>query len=67
MYRAETNVKHEMYNCTGNNWSHGTGIVTEGLKRGLEAVPGNHSIDSPQKAAVLGTSHIVRKVLRCET
>ena len=32
----------------------------------LEAVPGKHSIDSLQKTAVLGTSHIIRKVLQCE-
>jgi hypothetical protein len=32
----------------------------------LEAVPGKHSIDSPQKTAILGTSHIIRKVLQCE-
>ena len=67
MYRAKTNAKHEMYDCDGNNWSHGTGIVTEGLKTGLEAIPGKHSIDSPQKTAVLGTSHIIWKVLRSET
>jgi len=29
-------------------------------------IPGKHSIDSPQKAAILGTSHIIRKVLQCE-
>ena len=43
-----------------------TGIVTKGLKKNLEAVPGKHSIDSLQKTAVLGTSHIIRKVLQCE-
>jgi hypothetical protein len=32
----------------------------------LEAVPGKHSIDSLQKTAVLGTSHIIRKVLQRE-
>jgi hypothetical protein len=32
----------------------------------LEAVPGKHSIDSLQKTAILGTSHIIRKVLQCE-
>ena len=42
-----------------------TGIVTS-LKKNLEAVPGKHSIDSLQKAAILGTSHIIRKVLQCE-
>jgi hypothetical protein len=44
-----------------------TGIVTKGLKKYLETIPGKHSIDSPQKTAVLGTSHIIRKVLQSET
>jgi len=41
-----------------------TGIVTRRLRKNLEAVPGKHSIDSLQKAAILGTSHII---LQCET
>jgi hypothetical protein len=45
-----------------------TGIVTRSFERkNLEAVPGKHSIDSLQKTAGLGTSHIIRKVLQCET
>jgi hypothetical protein len=43
-----------------------TGIVTRGLRKKLEAVPGKHSIDSLQKTATLGTSHVIRKVLQCE-
>jgi hypothetical protein len=43
-----------------------TGIVTSSLRKNLETVPGKHSIDSLQKTAVLGTSHIIRKVLQCE-
>jgi hypothetical protein len=43
-----------------------TGIVMRSLRKNLEAVPGKHSIDSLQKTAVLGTSHIIRKVLQCE-
>ena len=43
-----------------------TGIVTRTLRKNLEAVPGKHSIDSLQKTAILGTSHIIRKVLQCE-
>ena len=43
-----------------------TGIVTRSLRKNLEAVPGRHSIDSLQKTAILGTSHIIRKVLQCE-
>jgi hypothetical protein len=43
-----------------------TGIVTRNLKKNLEAAPGKHSIDSLQKTAILGTSHIIRKVLQSE-
>jgi len=43
-----------------------TGIVTRSLRKNFEAVPGKHSIDSLQKTAILGTSHIIRKVLQCE-
>jgi hypothetical protein len=43
-----------------------TGIVTKKKRKNLEAVPGKHSIDSLQKTAVLGTSHIIRKALQCE-
>jgi len=43
-----------------------TGIVTRSLNKNLETVPGKHSIDSLQKTAILGTSHIIRKVLQCE-
>jgi len=43
-----------------------TGIVTRSLRKNLAAVPGKHSIDSLQKTAILGTSHIIRKVLQCE-
>jgi hypothetical protein len=43
-----------------------TGIVTRSLRKNLEAVSGKHSIDLLQKTAVLGTSHIIRKVLQCE-
>jgi len=36
------------------------GIVTRSLRKNLEIVPGRHSIDSLQKTAILGTSHIIR-------
>jgi hypothetical protein len=38
-----------------------TGIVTKGLKKNLEAMPGKHSLYSLQKTAMFGTSHIIRK------
>jgi len=43
-----------------------TGMVTRSFRKTLEAVPGKHSIDSLQKTAILGTSHVIRKVLQCE-
>jgi hypothetical protein len=43
-----------------------TEIVMRSLRKNLEAVPGKHSVDSLQKTAILGTSHIIRKVLQCE-
>jgi hypothetical protein len=44
-----------------------TGIVTKSLWKNLEAIPGKHSIDSLQQTGILGISHIIQKVLQCET
>jgi hypothetical protein len=44
-----------------------TGIVTKSLRENLEAIPGKYLTDSLQKTAIIGTSHIIRKVLQCET
>ena len=63
MYRDTTNVEPEMYDYTVITGA--TGIVRRSLKN-LEAIPRKHSIDSVQKTAILGTSHIIRKVLQCE-
>ena len=43
------------------------GIATKVSKKVLKAIPGKHSIDSLQNTAVLGTSHIIRKVLQFQT
>jgi hypothetical protein len=43
-----------------------TGMVTHVLKKYLEAIPIKYSIDSVQQTAILGTSHIIRKILQCE-
>jgi hypothetical protein len=63
--RDTANVEREMYGYTGNNWSHW--YCNKGFKENLEAIPGKHLIDSLQQTAVLGTSHVIRKVLQCET
>jgi len=44
-----------------------TVILTRSLRKNLETVPGKHSIYSLQKTAILGISHVIRKVLQCET
>ena len=66
MHRDTTNVEPEMYDYTSNNWSHWNSNQKP-KEKNLEAVPGKHSIDSLQKTAICGTSHIIRKVLQCET
>jgi hypothetical protein len=43
------------------------GIVSKSLQKYLEIIPGQHSIDSLQNTAILGTSHIIRKVLQSES
>jgi len=43
-----------------------TGIVTRSLRKNLEDIPGKHLMDSLQKIAILGTSHIIWKVPQCD-
>jgi len=40
--------------------------TTTSLRKNLDAVPGKHSIDSLQKTAIHGISHVIQKVLQCE-
>ena len=65
MYRDTPNVEPEIYDYTSNKWSHWN--TNEKRKESIwKIIPGKHSIDSLQKTAVLGISHIIRKVLQCE-
>jgi len=43
-----------------------TGIVIFSKMKSSLAIPGEHSTDSLQATAILGTSHIIRKVLQSE-
>jgi len=63
MYRDTSNVEPEMYDCTSNNWSHWNS--NKKLKEKFGNCTGKHSIDSLQTTAILGTAHIIRKVLQC--
>jgi hypothetical protein len=58
------NVELEMYDYTNSNWSNWNS--NENLKKNLEPVTGKYLIDSLQKTAIIGTSHIIRRVLQCE-
>ena len=40
-----------------------TGIVDKNIKKYVERIPGCHNIYSLQRSAILGTAHILRKVL----
>jgi hypothetical protein len=65
--KEEMSYNNNNNNNNNNNTNNGaTGIVTRNLRKNLETVPGKHSIDSLQKTAILGTSHIIRKVQQCE-
>jgi hypothetical protein len=44
-----------------------TRIATKDIKEVLKAIPVKHSIDSLQNTAVPRISHIIRKMLQCET
>jgi hypothetical protein len=39
-------------------------MVSNVLKKNMEAMQGKHSVDILQNTAVLGASHIIRKVLQ---
>ena len=40
-----------------------TGTISKSLRQYLSNIPGKHEIKKFEKAAVLGTAHILRKVL----
>jgi hypothetical protein len=65
LYRDTMNVEHERYDHTHDYWGHRN--TNKRFRKNLEATPGKHSIDLLQKTAILGTSHIMWKVLQYET
>jgi hypothetical protein len=40
-----------------------TGTISESFRKYLSIVQGNHEVKELQKTAILGTAHILRKVL----
>jgi hypothetical protein len=40
-----------------------TGIISKSFRKYVSTIPGNHEIKELQKTAMLGTAHVLRKVL----
>jgi len=40
-----------------------TGTISKSFRKYVSNTPGNHEVKELQKAAILGTKHILRKVL----
>jgi hypothetical protein len=40
-----------------------TGTISKSLKKYVSTIPGNHEVKELQKTVILGTAHILRKVL----
>jgi len=40
-----------------------TGTISKPFRKYVSNIPGNHEVKEPQKTAILGTAHILRKVL----
>jgi hypothetical protein len=40
-----------------------TGIISKSFRKYASNIPGNHEVMELQKKAILGTAHILRKVL----
>jgi hypothetical protein len=43
-----------------------TGTISESLRQYLSNIPGKHKIKELQKTAILGTAHILQKMLMCK-
>jgi len=41
----------------------GTGTISKSFRKYVSNLPGKHEVKELQKTAILGTAHIVRKVL----
>jgi hypothetical protein len=40
-----------------------TGTISKSFRKYVSTIPGNHEVTELQKTAILGTAHILRKVL----
>jgi hypothetical protein len=40
-----------------------TGTISKSFRKCVSSIPGNHEVGELQKTAILGTAHLLRKVL----
>ena len=46
-----------------NNNNRATGTISESFRKYISNIPGNHEVKELQKTVILGTAHILQKVL----
>jgi hypothetical protein len=56
MWNVKTNVIPVIIGAT-------TGAISKSFRKYVSNIPGNHEVKKLQKTAILGTAHILRKVL----
>jgi phage replication-related protein YjqB (UPF0714/DUF867 family) len=57
---------HESYNNSNNNNNNNkvaTGTISKSFRKYVSKIPGSHEVKELQKTAILGTAHMLRKVL----
>jgi hypothetical protein len=40
-----------------------TGTISKSFRKNVSTIPGNHEVKELQKTAILGTAHILRKMM----
>jgi len=60
---TETSMSYDDDDDNNNNNNRATGTISKSFRRYVSNIPGNHEVKELQKAAILGTAHILRKVL----
>jgi hypothetical protein len=56
MWNVKTKVIPVIIGATGT-------IISKSFRKYVSKIPGNHEVKELQKAALLGTAHVLRKVL----
>ena len=58
--------KYTVYSSNNNNNNNkigAIGIISKSFRKYVSKIPGKHEVKELQKTAILGTAHILRKVL----